>query len=75
MRLKEEFKWFTSKEFQKLWRTKNIVQLPIELSEQTEVVKKLKSFENWRDMFKEGEPKQNGKYRKGRPIQTKEKRK
>jgi predicted transcriptional regulator len=57
MRLKEEFKWFTSGEFRKLWRIKKVAPIQIELSERTEVVEKLTSF---KDMFKEGENKVNG---------------
>lgn len=49
MRLKDEFKWFTGNEFQKLWRIKKIAPIQIELSERTEVVEKLTSF---KDMFK-----------------------
>lgn len=72
MRLRDEFRWFTSKEFMKLWRSKNISQLPIELTERTEVVEKLGAFKNWEDIFKGGEDGANGEYRKSRPIQTKE---
>ena len=52
MRLKDEFKWFTSDAFRKLWRIKKIAPIQIELSERTEVVEKLTSF---KDMFKGGE--------------------
>jgi len=57
MRLKEEFKWFTSKEFRKLWRVKKITPTHIELSERTEVIEKLESF---KDFLKGGENKVNG---------------
>lgn len=57
MRLKDEFKWFTSKEFRKLWRIKKIVPTHIELSERTEVIEKLESF---KDFLKGGENKENG---------------
>ena len=60
MRLKDEFKWFTSKEFQKLWRAKKIAPLQIELSEKTEVVEKLESFKKWEEVFKRGEDKTGG---------------
>ena len=52
MRLKDEFKWFTSDEFKKLWRIKKIAPIQIELSERTEVVEKLESF---KDVFKGSE--------------------
>jgi len=54
------FKWFTSPEFKKLWRTKKIAPLQIELSEKTEVVEKLESFGKWEDLFKGGGNKANG---------------
>jgi len=49
MRLKEEFKWFTSRKFRKLWGVKKIEPKHIELSERTEVVERLTSFD---EMFK-----------------------
>jgi len=52
MRLKDEFEWFTSREFRKLWGIKKIEPKHIELSERTEVVERLTSFE---EMFKGGE--------------------
>lgn len=62
MRLKDEFKckWFTSKEFQKFWRSKKIAPLQIELTEKTEVVEKLESFGKWEDISKGGENEANG---------------
>jgi len=57
MRLKDEFKWFTSSEFKKLWRIKKITPMQIELSERTEVVEKLESF---MDTIEGGENKVNG---------------
>ena len=57
MRLKEEFKWFTSRKFRKLWGVKKIEPKHIELSERTEVVERLTSFD---EMFKGGENRVNG---------------
>jgi len=57
MRFKEEFKWFTSRKFRKLWGVKKIEPKHIELSERTEVVERLTSFE---EILKGGENRVNG---------------
>lgn len=57
MSLKDEFKWFTSDEFKKLWHAKKIAPMQVELSERTEIVERLESFN---DIFKEGENKVDG---------------
>jgi len=57
MQLKEEFNWFSSRKFRKLWGVKKIEPKHIELSERTEVVERLTSFE---EMFKGGENRVNG---------------
>ncbi|HDQ06595.1 MAG TPA: hypothetical protein ENN36_07735 [Candidatus Bathyarchaeota archaeon] len=57
MHLKEEFKWFTSRQFRKLWGVKKIEPKHIELSERTEVVGRLTTFD---DLFKGGENRVNG---------------
>lgn len=49
MHLKEEFKWFTSRQFRQLWGVKKIEPKHIELSERTEVVGRLTTFD---DLFK-----------------------
>jgi hypothetical protein len=51
MCLRDEFKWFTSRQFRKLWGVNKIEPKHIELSERTDVVSRLTSFE---DIFKEG---------------------
>jgi len=57
MRLKEEFEWFTSRQFRKLWGVKKIEPKHVELAERTQVVERLTSFE---EMFKGGENRVNG---------------